>query len=216
MTIEHKSFSLEMKVDAQTRRISGYGAIFGNKDSTNDIILPGAFAKTIGKRQVKMLYQHDSDDLLGYWDIVREDDRGLYIEGNIARTSLGDDAYELAKAGALDSMSIGYSVDLCEYNGEGTRMLKEIDLWEVSLVTFPANPLATISAVKSVETVRQFEAFLQKNGYSDRESMLIASKGFAAALTARESRGNKDDARDSRSLETIAESFGKFEQLFKL
>ncbi len=182
MSMERKSFTFEVKVDTATRRVTGYGAIFGNKDSYNDIIMPGAFAKSIGKRQVKMLYQHDCDDLLGFWDVVREDAKGLYVEGTIAKTSLGNDVYELATMGALNSMSIGYNVDLCEYDGGGTRLLKEIDLWEVSLVTFPANELATVTGVKSAPAnERDFEKFLRDEGKFSREAAkIITAHGFKA------------------------------------
>jgi HK97 family phage prohead protease len=182
MTIEHKSLTFEVKADPESRRITGYGAVFGNKDSVNDIIIAGAFAKSIGRRQVKMLYQHESDDLLGFWDVVREDSNGLYIEGNIAKTSLGNDVYELAKIGALNSMSIGYSVDECEYDKEGVRVLKSIDLWEVSLVTFPANEKAVVTGVKSApKTIREFEDFLREAGkYSREDATTIALHGFKA------------------------------------
>jgi len=182
MTIEHKSFSLELKVDAGTRRISGYGAIFGNKDSYNDVIIKGAFAQTLGKRKIKMLYQHSDKMLLGIWDIAREDDKGLYVEGTLAKTALGDEVYELANMGALDSMSIGYSVDECEYDKDGVRVLRSIDLWEVSLVTFPANEKAVVTGVKSApKTIREFEDFLREAGkYSREDATTIALHGFKA------------------------------------
>jgi HK97 family phage prohead protease len=208
MKMTHKSISLELKLDEGSRRISGYGSTFGNVDSYNDIVVAGAFAKSIGKRKVKMLFEHR--DLIGAWDVVREDSKGLYLEGSIPNTTLGNDVYELAKSGALDSMSIGFRVIDSEYNSQGIRLLKQIDLFEVSLVTFPANEMAAVTGVKSApETVREFEAFLQGHGYSDRESTLIASKGFAAVLSARESRGNMDDARESRSHETLNSALEK-------
>jgi hypothetical protein len=212
MTIEHKSFSLELKVDAGTRRISGYGAVFGNLDSTNDIIIAGAFAKSIGRRQIKMLYQHDSDDLLGFWDVVREDSKGLYVEGNIANTSLGNDVYELAKAGALDSMSIGYSVDLCEYDSGGTRILKEIDLWEVSLVTFPANEKAVVTGVKSApKTIREFEDFLREAGnYSREDATTIALRGFKA-LSCKTREAEREDTEQAAKM--LADFFNNIKNL---
>ncbi len=179
MKMTHKSISLELKLDEGSRRISGYGSTFGNVDSYNDIVVAGAFAKSIAKRKVKMMFEHR--DLLGLWDVVREDAKGLYLEGNIPETTLGNDVYKLAKAGALDSMSIGYRVVESEYD-KNIRILKEIELYEVSLVTFPANDQATITNVKSApQTERDFERFLRDEGkFSHEAAKIITAKGFKA------------------------------------
>ena len=182
MNLTHKSVKLELKLDAERRRISGYASIFGNVDSTGDIVMQGAFAKSLGARKIRMLYQHSDSKLMGLWDIAREDDKGLYVEGQLAKTPLGDEVYELASMGALDSMSIGYNVSESEYNKDGVRLLKEVDLWEVSLVTFPANNLATITGVKSApDNEREFENFLREVGkFSQQAAKIITAKGFKA------------------------------------
>lgn len=180
MNLTHKSFSFEVKLDAATRRISGYASVFGNVDSTGDTVLAGSFAKSVSMRMPKMLYQHDSDDLIGVWDTAREDAKGLFVEGRLAETPLGNEAYTLAKMGALDSMSIGYNVIQSEYDAKGVRLLKEIDLWEVSLVTFPANDQATITNVKGHNSEREFENFLRDAGYSRDAAKTITAHGFKA------------------------------------
>ena len=188
--LQTKSLSLEVKVMEEngTRKISGYGAIFGNEDSYSDIILPGAFAESLGKRPFpKFLAQHSWDEVLGKWTLAREDERGLYLEGEFAKTSAGDDYYELCKMGAIDGLSIGYATIESETDAKSRRLLKKLDLWEVSLVTFPANELATVTGVKSHKTEREFENFLRDAGYSRDAAKTITAHGYKAL-------GNQRDA----------------------
>jgi HK97 family phage prohead protease len=183
MDLTHKSLSFEVKLNEATRRISGYASVFGNVDSYGDVVLAGAF-KGCGSRKPKMLYQHKSSDVIGVWDVMREDSKGLYVEGIIANTPLGEEVYTLAKMGALDSLSIGYNVIDSEYDSKGIRLLKNIDLWEVSVVTFPANDQATLTSVKSLEGVAfenlhnhkdKIEAALRDAGASIKAAKYVAS-----------------------------------------
>ncbi len=179
--LQHKDIKLEIKIDAEARSIEGYGAVFGNVDSWGDIILPGAFAETVKTRKPKMLYQHNSSKIIGRWDSYTEDTKGLYVRGTFAKTANAEEAYELAKMGELDGLSIGYSPTEFEYNGKGIRELKKVDLWEVSLVTFPANPEATVTGVKTTpESITEFEKFLRDAGYSRTAAKTIAARGFKA------------------------------------
>ena len=151
MKIKHKNFAIhDFKMDDESRTVEGWASTFGGIDSYGDTILPGAFADSIKRYKPKMLWQHDSRQVIGVWDSATETAQGLYVKGRILDTQLGDDAYKLAKAGAIDSMSIGYGVKDSTYDQKtGIRSLKKIDLWEVSLVTFPANSDATITMVKA-------------------------------------------------------------------
>jgi HK97 family phage prohead protease len=151
MKIKHKSFAiLELKAGEDDRTVEGWASTFGNKDAGNDVILPGAFTASLTGRTPKMLWQHDTNELIGIWDVAKETDRGLYVKGRFADTPRGNEAYTLAKMGALDSMSIGYSTLDYDYDPKtGTRTLKKVELWEVSLVTFPMNDQATITGVKA-------------------------------------------------------------------
>lgn len=184
--IERKGLRAEFRVDEQKRRISGYASTFGNVDSARDIVIKGCFLESIGRKKPKMLYEHDK--LLGLWDVVMEDDKGLYVEGGIPKTTLGNDVYELAMAGALDSLSIGYIAQEFEWNDKNIRLLKKVDLMEVSLVTFPANEMAKITSVKSApQTERDFENFLRDaGGYSREAAKIITAKGFKALSNQRD------------------------------
>lgn len=165
----------ELKSISSDGAFSGYGAVFGNVDSYGDVIAPGAFAKSLASSAAKgrmpaMLWQHDSDHPIGVWTAMREDAKGLYVEGRllIDAVAKAQEAHALLKAGALSGMSIGFLPVVSEWDDkQELRTLKEVDLWEVSLVTFPANDDARVSDVKSVEgvsTVRDMERFLREEG----------------------------------------------------
>ena len=203
--LQTKSLSLEVKVMEEngTRKISGYGAIFGNEDSYSDIILPGAFAESLSKRPYpKFLAQHEWDEVLGKWTLAREDERGLYLEGEFAKTSAGDDYYELCKMGAIDGLSIGYATIESETDAKSRRLLKKLDLWEVSLVTFPANELATVTGVKSLKIDRELEKFLRDAGVSRKDAKTFISGGYNAL-------GIQRDA-EAEAQKAAAEMFAAF------
>lgn len=182
--MELKHFDIEelkTSEDGATRTIEGFASVFNNVDSYNDIVLPGAFAKTLKKQSsIPMLWQHDQGDVIGMWDQMEERERGLYVKGTIIDTNMGMDAYKLAKAGAVKGMSIGYSAEKYEIDQDkGTRKLQEVKLYEVSLVTFPANEKAKVTAVKSrPKTIREFEDFLREAGFSQKDATTVALRGF--------------------------------------
>lgn len=150
MKLNHKHFALELKAGDEDRTVEGWASTFGNKDGGNDIIVSGAFADSLKGRMPKMLWQHDTGELIGVWDTAKETDAGLYVKGRFADTPRGNEAYTLAKMGALDSMSIGYSTLDYDYDPKtGVRTLKKLELWEVSLVTFPMNEQAKVTLVKA-------------------------------------------------------------------
>jgi HK97 family phage prohead protease len=194
MEIKHIAFEeLEVKEDGDSRTVEGFASVFNNVDSYNDIVLPGAFAKTLKKgKPVPMLWQHDSGQVIGKWDTLEERDKGLYVKGSIIDTTMGSDAYKLAKAGAVTGMSIGYGAEKYEIDQDkGTRKLIEVKLWEVSLVTFPANEKAQVTRVKSQDgalmTERAFEEFLRDVGeLSQKEAKLVVAEGYRALLKRRD------------------------------
>ena len=132
--------------------VSGYASLFGLKDQGGDTVQKGAYAaslKAMAKagRQVKMLWQHDPTQPIGVWDDVAEDATGLYVKGRILTdVEKGREAVALLAAGAIDGLSIGYKTVKAERDGKGQRLLSELELWEVSLVTFPMLPEARVSA----------------------------------------------------------------------
>jgi uncharacterized protein len=181
--MERKLFAFnELKADTDARTVEGWASTFGNTDLDNDIIAPGAFADSIKSKMPKLLWQHRSDQVIGKWTEAKETAQGLYVKGTILETTLGNDAYILAKAGAIDSMSIGFSIKAYSVDKESdTRTIEKVDLWEVSLVTFPANPMARIMGVKAAHSnEREFENFLREAGYSRSDAKFITSKGFKA------------------------------------
>lgn len=185
--LERREFGLiDMKVAGDSAgTFSGYGAIFGNVDSYGEIIKRGAFAQSLAEWKAKgkwpkMLCQHGgwgvgAEDMLpaGKWDDMSEDSKGLKVTGHLfaMNTDRGQYLYEGLKSGELDSLSIGFqTIDSTTEtrDGETYKLLTNLKLWEVSIVTFPANDKAKISSVKNltVDQLREFENALRDGGLS--------------------------------------------------
>ncbi len=132
--------------------IEGYASFFGKCDQGGDVVEAGAYAASLAMlakkgRTVKMLWQHDPTQPIGIWDEVREDSKGLYVKGRLLLdVAKGREAATLIEAGAIDGLSIGYRTKKAHKNGKGQRLLAELELWEVSLVTFPMLPEARVGA----------------------------------------------------------------------
>jgi HK97 family phage prohead protease len=202
--MERKSIPLEFKADGEEGEISGYGAVFDNIDSYGDRIAKGAFAATLKKRMPKMFWQHDSWDPIGRWTEASEDESGLYLKGKLTMGSTrGRDAYALIKDGAIDGLSIGYRTEKAEMV-DNVRELREVDLWEVSVVSIGANDKALIDAVKSGElTEREFERFLRNNGFDRTAAKIITAegwKGYRNCLRDAGVSGPEADQRDADEL----------------
>lgn len=131
--------------------VSGYASVFGRRDRGGDVVMPGAYAASLAALkarggQVKMLWQHDPAQPIGVWDDVGEDARGLWVKGRLLTDLVrGREALALVMAGAIDGLSIGYRTVRAERDGQGGRRLVEVELWEVSLVTFPMLPDARVA-----------------------------------------------------------------------
>lgn len=185
--------------DAGTMEFSGYAAVFGNVDSHGDIIEKGAFATCLSdiKSGVKnwpaMLMQHGgwgigSDDMtpIGIWTDLTEDDTGLKVTGKLADTPRGQESYQLLKMTprpAISGLSIGYFAKEYTYGSQQDaydRLLKQVDLMEISLVTFPSNDKSRINSVKSAKdlTEREFERLMQDAGLTRKEARIVMNHGF--------------------------------------
>jgi len=140
---------IEKKYIGDNGYFEGYASIFNELDYDGDIILPGAFRESLLlNKSIKLLWQHNPEEPIGSFIDVFENTNGLYVKAElILAVSKGKEAYALMKAGALDSMSIGYRVDDFFY-AKGFRYIKKLSLWEISLVTFPANERAKITDCK--------------------------------------------------------------------
>lgn len=149
---------------------SGYGSKFGNIDNGRDMVVKGAFEESIaakGAGKIKMLWQHDPGQPIGVWTDMKEDGQGLRVSGKLLLTiQKAREAYEMMKAGIVDGLSIGFRTMKESYDtekgGQGYRKIEKADLWEISLVTFPMNPKATVMAVKTMPTDRELEAMLRE------------------------------------------------------
>lgn len=172
----------KIKAVSEDGLFSGYGSVFGVIDSYKEVVAPGAFAESLSQRTPALLWQHRSGEPIGVYSALREDQTGLYVEGKLAlKTARGAEAYELLKMGAISGLSIGFVTRDDSYDRvTGIRTLKKVDLWEVSLVTFPANDAARVSGVKSIETIESLadaEAFLRDaGGLSRREATALVSR----------------------------------------
>ncbi len=153
----HLDFDLKALTDEGS--FSGYASVFNVEDLGRDVVKPGAFAKSLTRRpaaKVKMLRGHDTSEPIGVWTELAEDRKGLKVTGKIITdTAKGRETHALLKAGALDSLSIGYRTLKDSYDRKkGVRFLEELDLYEVSIVTFAMNEGATVSAVKAADPDR--------------------------------------------------------------
>lgn len=201
---KHIDVPLEIKAINEDGSFSGYGSVFGVKDSYDEIVAPGAFTESIQGRMPSLLWQHRSSEPIGVYTLVKEDGVGLYVEGQLAlKTVRGAEAYELMKLGAISGMSIGFYTREDSYdNVTGIRTLKKVDLWEVSLVTFPANEAARITGVKEIveegklPTLKDFEKFLREAGFSKTQATAVASKGLAHLLRSESDAPAKDELAD--------------------
>lgn len=149
--METKDFMFDIKSVEDNGIVEGYAAVFGNKDLGNDIIDPGAFKKTINERKnVPLLWYHQPPEVLGLVFEMEEDNKGLKSRSQInLDTQLGREKFSLIRQGAIKGMSIGFEAIKETWDGT-VRRLKEIRLWEISLVTFPMNPLAQVTGIKAV------------------------------------------------------------------
>ena len=179
---DHLDIPFQIKAVSDDGLFSGYGSVFNVVDSYKEVVSPGAFAESLQGRMPSLLWQHRSGEPVGVYTAVREDNIGLHVEGKLAlKTVRGAEAYELLKMGAISGLSIGFITREDSYDKvSGIRTLKKVDLWEVSLVTFPANDAARISSVKQINTIESLkdaENYLRDvGGLSKREALEFVSR----------------------------------------
>lgn len=186
MTTKTRDFSFELKSLKDDGTFEGYGSVFGVKDSYDEIVAPGAFAETLATQKTAgtmpaLLWQHRSGEPIGVYTSMEEDSIGLKVSGQLAlKTARGAEAYELLKMKAISGLSIGFVTREDAYDRvTGIRTLKKVDLWEVSLVTFPANDAARVQGVKSIEAIenlRGAEHYLRDSGMSRAEAVAFIGR----------------------------------------
>ena len=210
--IQHKSVALTLKKEPdQDGVFEGYASVFGVVDQGMDVVERGAFRKSLGSRKVKMLWQHDMSQPIGVWDEIYEDERGLFVRGRLLKeVEKGREAMALLRAGAIDSMSIGYRTMEAMPEGDGrVRKLMEVDLFEISLVTFPMLPDAKVTNVKSISTERDFERFLRDAGYSRKEAVALTLHGFKALQRQRDA---GDEEAVTEGVHALLQSLSKLKE----
>jgi uncharacterized protein len=193
---KHFAFKAESVNDDGT--FSGYGSVFGNVDSYDEIVAPGAFAKSLETIKaagdpLPVLWQHNPNEPIGGYSALDEDEYGLKVSGFLLKDTVAKaaEAYSLMKARVVKGLSIGYYVRADSFDQKtGIRTLNELDLREISVVTFPANEAAQIENVKAaigvmlkagqLPSLRIFEEFLREAGFSKSQAVAIANGGLQA------------------------------------
>ena len=157
--------ALEVKTIDADGRFAGYASVFGVLDAQRDVVRKGAFVRSLASAvpPMKLLWQHRWDEPIGVITRLFEDARGLYVEGKLLLdVARAREAYSLMKAGVVKGLSIGYSVKQWRRNPDsGHRELLDVDLWEVSLVTMPANTQARVTVVKQLSAYDMLAAAMQ-------------------------------------------------------
>ena len=201
---EIRAYALQIKAAGDDGSIEGYGSVFDVVDSYEDSIAKGAFEKSIAEHKSAgtmpaMLWQHRSDQPIGIWTEMSEDEKGLTLKGRLALdTEKGKEAHALLKMGALNGLSIGFVSKQWAYDRETEiRTLTEIEIWECSVVTFPANSKARITGVKSTEeiaTLKDAERVLRDSGFSKQDAL-----AFVSRVKTLSSRSDSDDMGELKS-----------------
>lgn len=182
--------ALELKAVGEDGSIEGYGSVFGVIDDWDDVVAAGAFKNSLAEHKAAgtmpaMLWQHSSDEPIGVWTDVVEDSKGLKVKGKLClETARGKEAYALLKMGALNGLSIGFVTvpGTSRYNDDGVRVVTEVDLWEVSVVTFQANKAATVTNIKAAPHVDEIaapkdaERTLREAGFSKADATAFVSR----------------------------------------
>lgn len=194
--LKFRDFQFKVKEVTDEGVFSGYASVFGVLDSYREIVAPGAFAESLVKiaasgQILPALWQHMSSEPIGGYESMTEDDSGLHVEGFLLKDEVNRarEAFALMKRKIVSGLSIGYYVLDDSYNEkERTRTLKKLELVEVSIVTFPANPDARIDTIKSklahggLPTLREFSALLREQGFTRSQADLIANRGLKSLL----------------------------------
>jgi HK97 family phage prohead protease len=201
-------------IDEKLGIVKGYGSVFGNKDSDNDIIEKGAYRRTIKNNgsRVKYLYQHDITKPIGRMKELYEDEKGLVFVAEVPKTTFGNEVLELMKYGVIDENSVGIMPVKKDYDENGIRVIKEAKLYEISAVTIAANDEAKILEVKGEYNnpdylAKRFDNLIKvirKGNVSDDLSYLIEYElEVIKSLIARDETHQSDEelTRDNTHLE---------------
>lgn len=212
---EYKFAQTDLTTIETDGTFSGYASVFGAEDLGRDVLMPGAFQNSLsrqGATGIRMLFQHDPNLPIGVWDIVREDARGLFVKGRLTLdVAKAREVHALMREGGLNGLSIGFKAVRGKRSTKtGVRQLFEVDLWEISVVTFPMLPEAQVNSVKTsvlpraeLPTMREFERWLTRDaGLTRKQARTVIRSGFKCL-----------DAKRDASARTIAPRKGAAEAI---
>jgi hypothetical protein len=194
--LKYTQFALSQIDEAGT--FEGYATLFEREDLGHDVVAPGAFTECLARRGtagIKMLFQHDPNQPIGVWESIRQDAQGLFVRGKLATdVAKAREVHALMRAGALDGLSIGFQAKKTRRDPRsGVRRLEKIDLWEISVVTFPMLPEARVTHVKAgpfamaIPTEREFERWLTRDaGLSRSEARAVSAFGLKGLVALRD------------------------------
>lgn len=212
---EVKFCALDLKAVGLDGVFEGYASLFEKADLGNDIVMPGAFRETLAGRKpgdVKMLFQHDPARPIGVWQRLHEDARGLFVRGRLTTsTPKGREVLALLRDGAVDGLSIGFRMVKGTRDRFGVRRLEKIDLWEISVVTFPMQPGARVTSVKAgppdaaKATMREFERWLtQDAGFTRSQARALMRDGYRGLSPLQDA--GRPDGWEARLIDRLAEA----------
>lgn len=195
MTIQHISLPLAIKSLGADGLFTGYASVFDTVDSYNEVVAKGAFERSLANWRAKnavpaMLWMHDPSIPIGIWLVLAEDQKGLVVQGRLAlSTQKGLEAYELLKMKALTGLSIGYRVVASRIDSKRkVRVLTDVELFEISLVTFPANEAARVGNVKRKPAVSRAASQEAKGAIDKAATRAVVDRLNKAARTLRAKR----------------------------
>lgn len=213
--MEQKRIPLTIKTQSDGT-FEGYGSVFNNVDLGGDVIVPGAFSRTLKRHKDDdslplMFWAHDPAQVPGKWTDMREDKRGLFVKGELADTQLGREVGTLLRMKAVRGLSIGFGINPhgVDYDDDGTRFIKDVELYEVSVVSLAMNPSAQVlhaktrlsaagefvpSAPEIAALKRKLEGWLRSQGLSKAAAIMYASQAFQV--------GDIEDAPTTGDVET--------------
>lgn len=220
---EQKSVRFELKSVSDTGVFTGYASVFGLKDDGWDIVDKGAFAQTIQdhnakNRKVPALWAHNPAEPIGVYTSLKEDDYGLWVEGKLS-LSVGraKECHALMMDGAINGLSIGfrtkrYEIEKASEDGMTIRRLKEVDLYEISVVTFPMNDASRVESVKSAFDPRAMERELKEAGFSNGDA--VKAVAIVKKYLARDGKAIAEPARDEKATTDILAQLRQLRQDF--
>ena len=223
MFCELKEFKMAGDANSTMGQFSGYASVFNSIDLGGDQIKRGAYSKTLNEWSSKglmpqMLFYHSMDEIIGEWTKMEENEHGLYVEGRLwvkgdERIETAVKALNVLKSNSVKGLSIGYRVrdeEIQEFAGGRIRVLKDIDLLEVSIAPWAMEPKASVTAVKSLIgeagqllSKREVEKALRDAGLSTRQAKAFIASGYDSV------------SRDEEQLDDILASIDQFLTILK-